>query len=204
MTPEQEKIIIQKVVGGDANAFETLVLANQKNVYNLALKMTRNKEDALDISQEAFIKAYRQLATFHGDSKFSVWLYKITYNLCIDFLRKNAGEKTLPLDVEDDAGGVMPMEIPDVRNLPEDSALRSELRKSIAEGINELPPKHREVLIMHEITGMSYKDISETLGINFGTVQSRLSRARVKLVKILEEKGTFPESYRLKMREEVE
>jgi len=197
MIIEEEKAIIERVINGDKNAFEELVLANQKNVYNLALKMTRNEDDALDISQEAFIKAYNQLGKFRGDSRFSVWLYRLTYNLCIDFLRKKPSSSVISLDYEDDGGEVKPLEIPDLRNLPEDSAIRDETRKSINESINELPLKHREILVMREITGMSYDDIALSLNINAGTVKSRLARARLNLLEILEKKGTFPENYRL-------
>ena len=200
MNLEEEKAVIQRVVGGDKDAFEDLVLANQKNVYNLALKMTRNEEDALDISQEAFIKAYSQLAGFRGDSKFSVWLYRLTYNLCIDFLRKRPEISTLSLDYEDDGSEVRALEIPDLRNLPEDSVIRGELRETIATGIDELALKHREILVMREFTGMSYDDIAAALKISTGTVKSRLARARLKLLEILEKKGTFPESYRQKMQ----
>ena len=204
MNKELEKEIIQRVIGGDKNAFEGLVLVNQKNVYNLALKMTRNEEDALDISQEAFIKAFRQLRNFRGDSRFSVWMYRLTYNLCIDFLRKKPKNNTVPLLFEDEGGETTPLEIPDIRNLPEDNILRKEVRKNIDESIKELPLKHREVLVMREIASMSYDEIAKTLRINEGTVKSRLARARLKLIDILKEKGTFPESFRLNKREEVE
>ena len=204
MNLEDEKEIIQRVISGDKNAFEDLVLANQNNVYNLALKMTRNEDDALDISQEAFIKAYRQLDSFRGDSRFSVWLYRLTYNLCIDFLRKKTSAITDPLSYEDEGGDVSPLEIPDVRNLPEDSALRKEVQKTISASINELELNHREILVMREITGMSYDDIAKSLGVNIGTVKSRLARARLKLVDILKEKGTFPESFRPNTQKEVE
>ena len=204
MNIEVEQEIIQRVIGGDKNAFEGLVLVNQKNVYNLALKMTRNEEDALDISQEAFVKAYKQLRNFRGESRFSVWLYRLTYNLCIDFLRRKPKSNAISLDFEDDSGELTPLEIPDVRDLPEDGVIRSEMRKNIITGINELPLKHREVLVMREITGMNYDEISTTLNINIGTVKSRLARARLKLIDILKEKGTFPESFRLNMQEEVE
>jgi len=199
---EQEKEIIQKVLSGDSNAFEDLVLANQKNVYNLALKMTRNEEDALDISQEAFIKAYRQLSNFRGDSRFSVWLYRLTYNLCIDFLRKKKPETSaISLNYEDDSGDTTALEIPDLRNLPEDNAIRSEMRKTIKDGIEELAENHREVLVMREITGMSYDEMAEALRVNVGTIKSRLARARLKLVEILIEKGTFPDGFRLNVQE---
>lgn len=203
MTPEKEKETIKKVIDGETNAFEDLVLANQKNVFNLALKMTRNEEDALDISQEAFIKAYQQLANFRGDSRFSVWLYRLTYNLCIDFLRKKKSEtNVISLNYEDEISENTPIEIPDLRNLPEDSTIRSEIRKAISESIEELPAHHREVLLMREITGMSYGEMEEALGVSDGTVKSRLARARQKLTAILMEKGTFPENLRLKVQKE--
>ena len=205
MNIEVEKEIIHRVLGGDKNAFEGLVLENQKNVYNLALKMTRNEEDALDLSQEAFVKPFRQLGNFRGDSRFSVWLYRLTYNLCIDFLRKKKKEaSTISLDYEDDSGDVLSLEIPDLRDMPEDSIVRKEMRKNITESIYALPEKHREMVVMREITGMSYDEIAKTLKINTGTVKSRLARARLKLIEILKEKGTFPESFRPTIQEEVE
>jgi len=204
MTFEVEREIIQRVIGGDKNAFEGLVLENQKNVYNLALKMTRNEEDALDISQEAFVKAYRQLRNFRGDSKFSVWMYRLTYNLCIDFLRRKPKTDAVSLDWEDESGEITALEIPDLRNLPENSTIRNEMRKNITDSINELPLKHRETIVMREIAGMSYEEIAKTLRINVGTVKSRLARSRMKLIEILKEKGTFPEGFRLKIQEDEE
>jgi len=205
MNIELEREIIERVIGGDKNAFEGLVLANQKNVYNLALKMTRNEDDALDISQEAFVKAFQQLGNFRGDSRFSVWMYRLTYNLCIDFLRKKKPDSNvISLDYQDESGETTPLEIPDLRNLPEDSAIRGEMRKNITEGINELPLKHREMIAMRELAGMSYDEIATTLNINVGTVKSRLARARLKLIEILKEKGTFLESYRLNKQETQE
>ena len=92
MTREQEAMAIQQVLDGDVNAFEPIVKEYEKNVYNLALKMTGNPEDAADLSQEAFIKAYNSLSSFRGDSKFSVWLYRIVSNLCLDFLRSKKAQ----------------------------------------------------------------------------------------------------------------
>jgi len=203
MTPEEEMRIIRTVQGGDKDAFEELVLANQKNVYNLALKMTKNEEDAMDISQESFIKAYTQLGNFRGESRFSVWMYRLTYNMCIDFLRRKPDAHVISLTYQDEDNEAGDLEIPDARELPEDILLRRESRKTIAESINELGPSHREILIMREITGMSYDDIAVTLNISEGTVKSRLARARKNLISILLKKGTFPESFRLKEREEA-
>ena len=203
MTLDEERHIIQNVIDGDKNAFEELLLANQKNVYNLAVKMTGNEDDALDISQEAFLKAYSQLGSFRAESRFSVWMYRLTYNLCIDFLRKKPKGAPVSLSQQDEDDESRQIEIPDLRNLPEDRAIQKETRTIIAESITELGQRHREIFVMREITGMSYVDIAATLDISEGTVKSRLSRARLSLANILIGKGTFPESYRHNGREGV-
>ena len=195
--------IIKRVLSGEKEAFEELVVHNQKNVYNLALKLTCNEEDALDISQEAFFKAYTRLADFRGESKFSVWMYRLTYNLCMDFLRKKQRHNTVSLTNSDSCDDNSEIEIPDARESPEHAVLRRETRNTIVESINELGDIHREILVMREVTGMSYDDIAATLGISEGTVKSRLARARKSLADILISKGTFPDGFRLK-REEVE
>ena len=202
MTAEEELRRIKEVLDGDRNAFEELMLANQKNVYNLALKMTGNEEDALDISQEAFLKAYRQLGSFRAESRFSVWLYRLAYNLCIDFLRQKTRGAVVSLTQQDD-DDTHDIEVPDIRYLPEDIAILRETRKAITDGIGELGSRHREILVMREITGMSYVDIAAVLNINEGTVKSRLARARINLVNILIEKGTFPENHRQNKQKEV-
>jgi len=196
MTAYEELRIIKNVLAGDRNAFEALILKNQKNVYNLALKITKNEEDALDISQEAFLKAYQQLEGFRGESRFSVWLYRMTYNLCIDFLRRTQKARVVSLDYQDDSGDAPRLEIPDLRNLPEDCFLRKETRKAISDGIGKLKESHREILIMREITDMSYSEIAEALNLSEGTVKSRLARARLSLAGILAENGTFQKKKR--------
>ncbi len=204
MTAIEELAVIDRVRGGDADAFETLVLENQKKVYNLALKMTGNENDALDISQEAFIKAYTGLKNFRGESRFSVWLYRLTYNLSIDFIRKNQRNKVSSLTYVDDSGDYADYEIPDISYEPESELEKRELLETISKGIGELPEKHREILVMREITGMSYEDISITLGLSEGTVKSRLSRARQGLIVILNKHGTFSQSNRHKSGKEVD
>ncbi len=204
MTATEEKAVISKVCAGDADAFEALVRDNQKKVYNLALKMTGNEEDALDISQEAFIKAYTGLKNFRAESRFSVWLYRLTYNICIDFLRKRKRRPELPLTISDDDGETLELEIPDTRYEPASQAERQELREAVAKGIAALPDKHREILVMREMTGMSYDEIAVALGINEGTVKSRLSRARQSLVVILNGYGTFSYGSRQKTGKEVD
>ena len=193
---KDEKAVIERAKAGDTDAFEQLLVANQDNVYRLALKMTKNEQDALDISQEVFIKMYTSLSGFRGESRFSVWLYRLTYNQCMDFLRKKSGENIISLNKENERGEEYEIEIPDLRNIPEENLLKKEKTKIIAESIKELPKKQYEVLVMREISDMSYSEIAETLDISEGTVKSRISRARLNLANTLVKKGTFPQNFR--------
>lgn len=191
MTPAEESSIIKKVLSGDANAFEALVSAHQKNVYNLALRLTGNEQDALDISQEAFLKAYTSLGTFRGGSRFSVWLYRLTYNLCIDLIRRERRGAVVSLSVSDPDGEEAVLDIPDTRPSPETELERREIREAADKAFKTLSDEHRQILSMREGAGMSYADISAALGINEGSVKSRLSRARKSLAKALVKSGTF-------------
>ena len=120
MTREQEREIIGKVLSGDTEAFEALVLEHQNKVYSLALRMVGNEEDALDMAQEAFIRAFNSLSGFRGDSKFSVWLYRLTSNICIDFIRSRAKKRTVSMTWTDEEGGdAGELEIPDETWSPE-------------------------------------------------------------------------------------
>lgn len=193
LTNEEEQRIIQRVLSGDTDAFELLVLDQSKIVYNLALRMVANPEDAADISQEAFLKAFTNLSGFRGDSKFSSWLYKLTTNLCLDHLRKRNRHKVLPLTFEDEDGNEETMEIPDDSCSPETEAERRELQAQVREGLSQLPPMQREILVLREIGGMSYEEISQQLQIEEGTVKSRIFRARKKLCNILTQKGNISE-----------
>jgi RNA polymerase sigma-70 factor (ECF subfamily) len=149
------------------------------------------------MAQEAFLKAYCQLDNFRGDSRFSVWMYRLTYNLCIDFLRKRNRATVIPLSYTDEDDDERDFDIPDLRPQPEEETITRETNAAIAEGIDELSPAYREILLMREVTGMSYAEIATALMLSDGTVKSRLSRARRALAKILIAKGTFPEGYRL-------
>ena len=203
MDLSEELLIIKAVLNGDVNAFEQLVIANQKKVYNLALKMTGNANDALDISQEAFLKAYSALVSFRADSRFSAWLYRLTHNLCVDFLRRKQRQTTVSLTYEDDTGEYAEIEIPDTRYAPERESERREIIDAVSKGLDSLSEEQREILIMREITGMSYAEISYALDINEGTVKSRLARARRRLAEILIQNGTFPDTNRQEGRREV-
>ena len=194
MTRQEEQEIIQRVLSGDTEAFEALVLEHQNKVYSLALRMVGNEEDARDMAQEAFIRAFNSLTGFRGDSKFSVWLYRLTSNICIDFLRSRAKKRTVSMTWTDDEGeDAGELEIPDERFMPEQSLERASVRESVQRGLDSLSPQYREILLLREINGLSYDEISEALGIEPGTVKSRIFRARKKLCDFLLREGNIPE-----------
>lgn len=193
MTREQEAAVIQAVLDGDVNAYEALVKEYEKNVYNLALRMTGNSEDAADMAQEAFIKAYNSLTAFRGDSKFSVWLYRIVSNVCLDFLRSRSRKQTVSLSTENDDGEEVELDIVDETHSPEQLLDRSLTRDAVRRGLAALPPDHREILLLREIQGLSYEEIADVLGLEAGTVKSRIFRARKKLCSFLIKDGNIPE-----------
>lgn len=193
MTEVSEKKIIEKVLGGDANAFEELVLRYEKTVYNLALRMVGDRDDAFDMTQEAFIKAYGSLSSFRGDSKFSVWIYRITTNVCLDFLRSKSRKQQVSLTVSDDDEDAQ-LDIPDPKADPEQQLIKKISMQSVEEGLKTLPDKQRQILVMRELGGMSYAEIGKALSLEEGTVKSRIFRARKRLCIFLLDSGNIPES----------
>lgn len=193
MTREQEAAVIQAVLDGDINAYELLVKEYEKNVYNLALRMVGNSEDAADMSQEAFIKAYNSLTSFRGDSKFSVWLYRIVSNVCLDYLRSRGRRQAVSLSAENDDGEDVEIDIADETQSPERLLDKRLTRDAVRRGLAALPPEHRQILLLREIQGLSYDEIADALGIEAGTVKSRIFRARKKLCAFLIKDGNIPE-----------
>ena len=193
MTREEEARIVRNVLDGDVDEFERLVNEYQRNVYNLALRMVGNPEDASDMSQEAFIKAYSSLADFRGDSKFSVWLYRIVSNVCLDFLRKRNRRQVVSLTVEDEDDGDVELDIADEESSPELLLERKLTREAVRRGLDSLPHDMREILLLREIQGLSYDEIAQVLQIEAGTIKSRIFRARKKLCAFLEADGNFPD-----------
>ena len=193
LTQERELAVIRKILDGDVNAFEELMAAYEKNVYNLALRMVRNPEDAADMSQEAFIKAYNSLSNFRGDSKFSVWLYRIVSNVCLDFLRRQSRRGAVSLSMEDSEGEEVQLDIPDESQSPERLLEQRLTRDAVRRGLQAVPPDSRQILLLREIQGLSYEEIAQALDIEVGTVKSRLFRARKKLCAFLLEDGNIPD-----------
>ena len=145
------------------------------------------------MTQEAFIKAYGSLSSFRGDSKFSVWIYRITTNVCLDFLRSKSRKQQVSLTVSDDDEDAQ-LDIPDPKADPEQQLIKKISMQSVEEGLKTLPDKQRQILVMRELGGMSYAEIGKALSLEEGTVKSRIFRARKRLCTFLLDSGNIPES----------
>ncbi len=180
-------LIIKQVLGGDTNAFELIVKQYEKKVYNLALRYLKNREDALDLSQEVFIQVYNNLAQFRGDAQFSTWIYRVTYNKCVDMLRKTQKiKRNVVMSIDDENF----FETRDHRATVEESYEGRETLLSVMKIIDTLPSEQRDVVMLRYIKDLSYAQIADVLQIAEGTVKSRLNRARLKIKEQLHESGT--------------
>lgn len=191
MTRQEERSLIRRINAGEPELFELLVVEHQKIVYNLALRMLRHPEDAQDCAQEAFIKAYRSLPLFRGDAAFSSWLYRLTTNVCLDFLRKKKRREELSLTFEDEQAQPLEYAVADERFDPQQELEKKELRRAVRQGLEELPEDFRQVILLREVAGLSYEEIGRQLSLEPGTVKSRLFRARKKLAQYLTAGGNI-------------
>ncbi|WP_318361035.1 sigma-70 family RNA polymerase sigma factor [uncultured Agathobaculum sp.] len=184
-----DKHIVAQARRGDLSAFEELVTRYEKRVYAIALRSSGSPEDAADITQEVFLKAWRSMESFRGDSGFSTWLFRITMNMCVDHARRRQTQpQTQPL-VQGEEDDERP--IPDTAPTPEEHLENSELGRELAAALDEVSDEHRRIVLLRDVSGMSYTEIAEVLEISEGTVKSRLSRARIALRKILLKRGNL-------------
>lgn len=175
-----EKALIAAAGKGDENAFEALVVQHEKMVYNLCLRITGDREEAFDLAQETFIKAWRALPFFQGDSKFTTWLCRIASNTCIDYLRKQKKHRHISLtNGLEDAG--VEYDVADTTSDPAILAEISEKHELVQKAFRQLPVDDQIILSMRAIENMNYQEISEALDLKPGTVKSRISRAREKI-----------------------
>ncbi len=174
--------LVERSRAGDHEAFSRLVAKYEKRIYHLAFGMLGNRDDALDVTQEAFIKAYRALKGFRGGGGFHTWLYRIAYNQAIDFIRKEGRRTHVEFDETYVSGTV---ENPQISPSPEFNPARSlaqkELNRVVMDAIQRLPEHHRAVIVLREVEGHSYQEIARILKIRKGTVMSRLHYARQQL-----------------------
>ena len=178
-----DKKLVKRVQKGDKGAFDLLVLKYQHKIVNLVMRYVRDPELALDITQEAFIKAYRALPRFRGDSAFYTWMYRIAVNTAKNHL---AAQRRRPMDVELD------LQDPEQYDLhaklketdtPEGVTLSNELKETVERAIAALPEDLRTAIILRELEGMSYEEIAQTMECPVGTVRSRIFRARDAIAK---------------------
>ena len=186
---KDERQLVRRAKRGDEKAFRTLMERYRRKVFSIAYGMVHNPEAAYDISQEVFIKVFRYLGSFQGTSSFYPWLYRISVNLSIDWLRKQG--RTSLVDFDDsllrrEPDGAEALVVPKLQDGDPFKALdRKELREQIAKAFESLSEKHRAVLLLREVEGLSYDEIARALKIHKGTVMSRLHHARRNLQRTL-------------------
>ena len=185
LSPEEEKSIIREVQEGNVAAFEDLVNAYKQKAYYVALGFVGNHEDALDLSQDAFVKAFKAIKTFDLNSPFFPWFYKIIKNHCLNYIKKNQRVRNDSLEEleEETFAQFEDTNRPD----PRDAYADSETRHLLWRAIDRLKPDFREIIIMKHFHNLSYKEIAEALDIPIGTVMSRLFNARQELRELMKE-----------------
>jgi RNA polymerase sigma-70 factor (ECF subfamily) len=170
MTGREERELVQRIQTGDRQAFEALLDAYETRVYRLALRFTDNVPDAEDVTQEIFLAIYRGLGRFRGNSALGTWIYRIAMNHCLEYRRKRRLE-SIPYDEE------LTLASSDWREDPVQAADRQELSAKVEAAINCLSPQHRDVIVLHELQGLTYQEVATMLNVPVGTVKSRLSNA---------------------------
>jgi RNA polymerase sigma-70 factor, ECF subfamily len=180
--------LVERCQAGELTAYELLVGRYRQRVYSLAYGMLRNEQDAVDLSQETFVKAWQAIRGFRKNASFYTWLYRITTNLCIDFVRKRDRRPTVPFEEAVDPDSDVDVEIaPSSQPSPSEEVRRKELREQIDAALQELSPEHRVVIQLREYEGLDYAEIAKAVGCQIGTVMSRLHYARKHLQKLLKE-----------------
>jgi RNA polymerase sigma-70 factor (ECF subfamily) len=176
---EADLELVNRVKQGDKAAFDLLVIKYQSRIVNLAMRFVRNQADALDITQEAFIKAYRAMPNFRGDSAFYTWLYRITVNTAKNYLAVKSNRR-LP-EVDQDPSEMEQMDtstaLKDLET-PENLLLTQEIQDTVVRAIDNLPEDLRTAITLRELEGLSYEEIAVTMDCPIGTVRSRIFRAR--------------------------
>ncbi|HCE45913.1 MAG TPA: hypothetical protein DET40_20400 [Lentisphaeria bacterium] len=190
-TGTDDSDLVRSFMGGSESAFDELVRKYSVKMYNVAYGLLGSREDAEEVVQDGFVKAYNNLRTFRGDSSFSTWLYRIVVNLARNKYhwnrRRGAGQNISMSEnsTREDAGKDKDLDVPDTSSAPEKAIESSEEDERIMNAINALPDALKEVIVLRHIEDMSYEDISGITGEKIGTVKSRISRARETLSEVL-------------------
>ena len=183
-----DRALVRAAQKGDPQAFRALVERYQRRVVQLALGMTKDPDEAMDIAQETFVRVHRYLPSFKGDSSFFTWTYRIAMNLCLDAQRRRGRLTRVDVEEGDEAEIEAAMDPPSSALAgPQKQALNSELRERMEDALASLSENHRAILLLREVEGLSYEDLAKVLGIRKGTVMSRLFHARLKMQNKLRE-----------------
>ncbi len=177
--------LVRAAQKGDMTAFEEMVARHRDKIYARAYSMMRNEDEALDLSQEAWVKGWQRLVQFQGDSSFLTWMTRIVINLCLDQLRKQKRQRAESIEaLEEESGGVERF-MPVTTTNPTAGLERTELRRRIDRALALLSKEHRAVLVLHEFEELEYKEIAKRMGCSIGTVMSRLFYARRRMASLL-------------------
>jgi RNA polymerase sigma-70 factor (ECF subfamily) len=171
---------------GDMTAFEELVARHRDKIYARAFSMMRNEDEALDLSQEAWVKGWQRLVQFQGDSSFVTWMTRIVINLCLDQLRKHKRQRAESIEMMDEETGGVERQMPVITVNPTEGLERGELRQRIDRALAQLSNEHRTVLVLHEFEELEYKEIAKRMKCSIGTVMSRLFYARRRMASLLQ------------------
>jgi RNA polymerase sigma-70 factor, ECF subfamily len=180
-----DQTLVRAARRGDMAAFEELVARHRDKIYARAYSMMRNEEEAVDLSQEAWVKGWQRLKQFQGESSFGTWMTRIVINLCLDQLRKQKRQRSESIEAMDEESGGVERQMPVVTTNPTAGLERRELRQRIDRALGLLSYEHRTVIVLHEFEDMEYKEIARTMGCSIGTVMSRLFYARRKMAALL-------------------
>jgi RNA polymerase sigma-70 factor, ECF subfamily len=183
----EDSLLIERFQNGDKGAFDALVQKHQARAYQYAYRLTRNPDDAADVVADAFVRVYRALQTFKGDSAFTTWLYRIETNCFLDMRKKKNARPTTSLDSALNLGdGEVELQVEDTGPTAHEEAERSQRMSAVEEAVQKLPEYQRAMIIMYHAESMSYEEIADALSLPIGTVKSRLNRARLSLRQLLE------------------
>src|SRR5437667_8116429 len=181
----EDQALVRAAQGGDMGAFEELVARHRDKIFARAFSMMRNEEEAIDLSQEAWIKGWQRLRQFQGEASFGTWMTRIVINLCLDQLRKQKRQRTESVEEMAEESGGVERQMPVVTVNPTAGLERIELRQRIDRALSQLSYEHRTALVLHEFEELEYKEIAKTMDCSIGTVMSRLFYARRKLAALL-------------------
>ena len=186
LTVRDEEQMIASILGGDSEQYHDLIRPYEHSVYRMALSFMKNEAEAEDVAQEAFLNAFRNLAAFRGQAKFSTWLISITLNEARGRLRRQSLVRMESLDETPEQGGhISPALLRDWREVPSEALERQEIRSMLQEAIGGLAPIYREVVLLRDVEELSVEETATALAISVASVKTRLHRARIMLQKAL-------------------